>query len=71
MPLSVMSSIMDFIADNVVDTSNIVAVGCDGTVINTLQNGGFIRLMEQKLCCNIWMDAQQDHMDFQDPSINH
>ena len=35
MPLSVMSSIMDFIADNVVDTSNIVAVGCDGTVINT------------------------------------
>ena len=49
MPLSVMSSIMDFIADNVVDTSNIVAVGCDGTVINTWQTGGVIRLMEQKL----------------------
>ena len=45
--VSVMLSIMDFMADNVVD--NIVAVGCDSTVINTGQKGGVIRLMEQKL----------------------
>ena len=40
-----MSSIIEFMADNVVDTSNIVAVGCDGTG----QKGGVMRLMEQKL----------------------
>ena len=39
-------SITDFLTENGVSANNIVAVGCDGTNINTGRNGGVIRLLE-------------------------
>ena len=31
-----------------IDTNNIVAIGCDGTVVNADVRGGIIRLLEDK-----------------------
>lgn len=43
------STIMDFFSSKEVDTSKVVAIGCDGTAVNTGMKGGVIRLIEEKL----------------------
>lgn len=43
------ASISTFICSNVIDTSNLSAVGCDGTAINTGSKGGVIRRLELKI----------------------
>lgn len=42
-------SIIDYLQSHNIDTSSIVAVGCDGTAVNTGHRGGVIRLLEEKL----------------------
>jgi hypothetical protein len=46
---NVVSSIMDFFHSMNIDTSGVIAVGCDGTAVNTGKNNGIIRLLEEKL----------------------
>ena len=46
---SVQSSICEFLNQNKIDTSKIVAVGCDGTVVNTGTVNGVIALFESEL----------------------
>ena len=43
---NIKQSIVTFLTDNQVDTKTIVAVGCDGTNVNTGRIGGIIRLLE-------------------------
>ncbi|KAK4299397.1 hypothetical protein Pmani_001405 [Petrolisthes manimaculis] len=43
------STIIDFLSSKEVDTSKVVAIGCDGTPVNTGLKGGVIRLIEEKL----------------------
>lgn len=45
---SIHKAISSFFLDNDVDTSNIVAIGCDGTNVNTGALGGVICLFERK-----------------------
>src|SRR6218665_3450101 len=40
-------SILDFIDQNKIDTSTLVAVGCDDTIVNTRLRGGVFRLLEE------------------------
>jgi len=40
-------SILDFIDQNKIDTSTLVAVGCDDTIVNTGLRGGVFRLLEE------------------------
>jgi len=47
MAASIASGIFDYLSSHNVE--NLVAVGCDGTAVNTGQKGGTIRLLEQKL----------------------
>lgn len=44
---SIKQSIVKFLEENSVDTSNLEAIGCDGTVVNTGIRGGIIRLLEK------------------------
>jgi hypothetical protein len=44
-----MQSIMSFIVMKNINENNIMAVGCDGTVVNTGKNAGAIRLLEERL----------------------
>lgn len=45
--IAVKDSILKFFKENLVDGSHLVAVGCDGTVLNTGTKGGVIRRLEQ------------------------
>lgn len=45
----VSSTVMDYFQSNDIDTSQVVAIGCDGTAVNTGQKGGIIRQIEEKL----------------------
>src|SRR6218665_2706222 len=40
-------SILDFVDQNKIDTSTLVAVGCDDTIVNTGLRGGVFRLLEE------------------------
>lgn len=42
-------SIMDFLHENDICTKDLIAVGCDGTNVNTGIKGGTIRLLEETL----------------------
>ena len=42
-------SLHDFLSQNKVDISELTAVGCDGTAVNTGKNNGVIACLEQKL----------------------
>jgi len=48
-PLSIKESIITFIEDSDIDVENILAIGCDGTVVNTGNKGGAIRLIEEHI----------------------
>lgn len=47
--LSVASSISKFLDENNITTSEVTAVGCDGTNVNTGKNGGVITMFEEKI----------------------
>lgn len=40
-------SIMNFVQENSMNTDNLIAIGCDGTAVNTGKKGGAIRLIEE------------------------
>uniref|UniRef100_A0A6P7GE74 Uncharacterized protein LOC114338272 n=1 Tax=Diabrotica virgifera virgifera TaxID=50390 RepID=A0A6P7GE74_DIAVI len=42
------NSILTFLSSNSIDVNQIMAVGCDGTVVNQGNKGGVIRLLEIK-----------------------
>lgn len=44
---SITSSITQFLSHNNISTDKLVAVGCDGTNVNTGRNGGVIRFLEE------------------------
>jgi hypothetical protein len=46
---NICKGICEFLESNNIDDENLVAVGCDGTAVNTGANGGVIRLMEVHL----------------------
>jgi hypothetical protein len=46
---SIATGILDYLQTNNLDTSNLVAIGCDGTAVNTGCKGGVIRLIELKV----------------------
>lgn len=46
---SIHEAIFTFLQENEIDTSNIVAIGCDGTNVNTGALGGVVCLLEKKL----------------------
>lgn len=43
---NITKSITDYLTENGISVDNIVAVGCDGTNVNTGRNGGVLRLLE-------------------------
>ena len=43
----VTASVTQFLSDNNIPTDKFVAVGCDGTNVNTERSGGVIRLLEE------------------------
>lgn len=47
--LQIKNSIINFLETNNIVTSNIVAIGCDGTVVNTGFRTGVIRQIEEQL----------------------
>lgn len=47
--VAIKSGIFDFFIDNDVSLENLVAVGCDATVVNTGQIGGVVHLIESEL----------------------
>lgn len=46
---NICSSIIDFLQSKNINTNEMIAIGCDGTAVNTGKNGGVIRLLEQNL----------------------
>jgi len=46
---NICASIMDFLHENNFDLIDVVAIGCDGTAVNTGHKNGVIRLLEEKL----------------------
>lgn len=46
---AITSGIINFLETNNISTDDIVAIGCDGTAVNTGQKGGAIRMLENKL----------------------
>ena len=46
---NISSSIMDFLQVNDIDYSQLIAIGCDGTAVNTGPKGGIIKLLEEKI----------------------
>lgn len=46
---NISSSIMDFFYFNDIRTNDVIAIGCDGTAVNTGNKGGIICLLEEKL----------------------
>jgi len=47
--LSIQNSIMNFIEENNINVENLMAIGYDGTAVNTGKKGGAIRLVEEHL----------------------
>lgn len=58
---SISKSILEFLEDDSIDSSNLRAIGCDGTVVNTGQKGGVIRKLEIKLNCPLQWNICQLH----------
>ena len=46
---AIISGIFSFLETNSISTDDTVAVGCDGTVVNTGQKGGVIHMVEMRL----------------------
>ena len=46
---SIATGIWNFLNDNKIQTEDLVAIGCDGTNVNTGAHRGVIRLLEQRL----------------------
>lgn len=46
---NICTEILDFLHSNIVDISQIKAIGCDGTAVNTGKKGGVVALMEREL----------------------
>lgn len=46
---AITSGIINFLETNNISTDDIVAIGCDGTAVNTGRKGGAIRMIEMKL----------------------
>lgn len=54
--LSTLLSIVDVMSTNNTNTSKLVSLGCDGTIVNSDRRGGVIRLLEENLGCGGAMD---------------
>ena len=46
---AIANGIFDFLSANYKEKNNIIAIGCDGTAVNTGAKGGAIRMIELKL----------------------
>jgi hypothetical protein len=52
-------SIVNFLTENNIDPTKVVAVGCDGTNVNVGKKGGVVRLLEAKFCKPLqWLICQ-------------
>jgi hypothetical protein len=47
--INITSAVVDFLTTRNINIDDLVAIGCDGTAVNTGRKGGVIRLLERKL----------------------